>query len=122
MCGAQGGICRVNTFFNHKSCCFLYKAKDLSAPSLNLGHHRYANLLGTYDVTTYKIFNTIKTSGPNGYSICLRELRQDGGEGTKLQRNALLSRALPSPALPASRRRCVAGSWFHWRRTRRPPV
>jgi hypothetical protein len=25
------GICRVNTFFNPVACCFLYKAKDLSA-------------------------------------------------------------------------------------------
>jgi hypothetical protein len=31
VCGAQGGICRVNTFFNPVACCFLYKAKDLSA-------------------------------------------------------------------------------------------
>jgi hypothetical protein len=35
--GAPGGvgICRVNTFFNPVACCFLYKAKDLSAPSYN---------------------------------------------------------------------------------------
>jgi hypothetical protein len=32
MYGALGGICRVNTFFNPVTCCFLYKAKDLSAP------------------------------------------------------------------------------------------
>jgi hypothetical protein len=32
VCGAQGGICRVNTFFQSRSFCHLYKAKDLSAP------------------------------------------------------------------------------------------
>jgi hypothetical protein len=29
----RGGICRVNTFFFNPLACFLYKAKDLSAPS-----------------------------------------------------------------------------------------
>jgi hypothetical protein len=33
MCGAQGGIYRVNTFFSPSACCFLYKAKHLSSPS-----------------------------------------------------------------------------------------
>jgi hypothetical protein len=33
MCGVQGGICSVNTFcFDPIACCFLYKAKHLSAP------------------------------------------------------------------------------------------
>jgi hypothetical protein len=33
VCGAEGGIYRVNTFvFNPLVCCFLYKAKGLSAP------------------------------------------------------------------------------------------
>jgi hypothetical protein len=33
VCGAQWGICRVNTFFQSRSLFFfLYKAKDLSAP------------------------------------------------------------------------------------------
>jgi hypothetical protein len=31
MCGAQGGICRGNTFFFNPVAYFLYKAKDLSA-------------------------------------------------------------------------------------------
>jgi hypothetical protein len=31
VCGAQGGICKY-IFFNPVGCCFLYKAKDLSAP------------------------------------------------------------------------------------------
>jgi hypothetical protein len=31
VCGAQGGISRVNNFFNLVA-CFLYKVKDLSAP------------------------------------------------------------------------------------------
>jgi hypothetical protein len=36
VCGAQGGICRVNSFFfNPVACCFLYKAKDLSAPLIS---------------------------------------------------------------------------------------
>jgi hypothetical protein len=33
VCGAQGGICRVNTFFNPVACSFLYKAEDLSGPA-----------------------------------------------------------------------------------------
>jgi hypothetical protein len=32
VCGAQGGICRANTFFSTVACWFLYKANDLSAP------------------------------------------------------------------------------------------
>jgi hypothetical protein len=31
VCGARGGICTVNTFFNLVA-CFFYKAKDLSVP------------------------------------------------------------------------------------------
>jgi hypothetical protein len=31
-----GEICRVNIFFNPIACCFLYKGKDLSAPSYML--------------------------------------------------------------------------------------
>jgi hypothetical protein len=35
VCGAQVEICRVKIFFfNPVACCFLYKAKDLSAPLL----------------------------------------------------------------------------------------
>jgi hypothetical protein len=34
VCGAQGGICRANTFFNPVA-CFLYRAKDLSAPFIH---------------------------------------------------------------------------------------
>jgi hypothetical protein len=33
LCGAQRGICRVNTLFFNTAACFLYKAKDFSAPS-----------------------------------------------------------------------------------------
>jgi hypothetical protein len=37
VCGAQGWICRVNIFFQSRSLFFfLYKAKDLSAPFLEL--------------------------------------------------------------------------------------
>jgi hypothetical protein len=36
VCGGQGGICKVNTFFFNPVACFLYKAKDLSAPSYTI--------------------------------------------------------------------------------------
>jgi hypothetical protein len=31
ICEIQGEICRANTYFQSIACCFLYKAKDLSA-------------------------------------------------------------------------------------------
>jgi hypothetical protein len=44
---SSGGICRVNIFFNPVA-CFLYKAKDLSAPS-------YINISEESAASTFKV-------------------------------------------------------------------
>lgn len=49
MCGAQGEICIVNTFFfNPLACCFLYQVKDLSAPS-------YIDIAGTLKIEAHVV-------------------------------------------------------------------
>jgi hypothetical protein len=45
----RGRICRVNNFFFQSLSCFLYKAKDFSAPFHSLHSHvRRANLTLVY--------------------------------------------------------------------------
>jgi hypothetical protein len=74
VCGDQGGICKVNTFFNPVACCFLYKAKDLSAPLVVNGNidHLYTRLGTTrnYRATATPYNSQIITNHAKPFPAC----------------------------------------------------